>query len=281
LSTFARQAFSIVAEPPATLAACAAVVAELAGAAPLFSLHVWVPDTDAGNARSGEALALRESLQRKAAFRDRIRDARELRDPDAPVVQIALPARGGALAGALPLHLTPSPFPGGRARMKVPGSAPSRASMKLAEAIAWIGHGPEKGELCADLGAAPGGWTWLLLARGARVIAVDPAKLAPAIAKDRRVTHVRGSAFDYEPPEPVDWLLCDMVWRPLEVAATLAKWSRRRWARMLLANIKLPMKQRVAALAKVRATLAEGGWREIRMRHLYHDRDEITLYARR
>ena len=80
---------------------------------------------------------------------------------------------------------------------------------------------------------------------------------------------------------PFDWLLCDMVWRPLEVAALLAKWGRNQWARTLLSNIKLPMKDKNGILHRVRHVLADGGWRGMTVRQLYHDRDEVTVTARR
>ena len=57
------------------------------------------------------------------------------------------------------------------------------------------------GELCVDLGAAPGGWTVVLAERGARVIAVDPGRLAPEVARRRGVTWVGRSAFDFSPEE--------------------------------------------------------------------------------
>ena len=45
------------------------------------------------------------------------------------------------------------------------------------------------------------------------------------------------SLFDFEPEDSVDWLLCDMAWRPLEVAAvavgTLQTCSGRVWRRLL------------------------------------------------
>ena len=84
------------------------------------------------------------------------------------------------------------------------------------------------------------------------MIAVDPGRLTPDVARRKNVTHVHGSAFDYEPREAVDWLFCDMAWRPLEVAALLAKWGKRRWANALCANVKLPMKQRVRFVEEAR-----------------------------
>ena len=54
---------------------------------------------------------------------------------------------------------------------------------------------------------------------------------------------------------------------------------RRKWATALVANIKLPMKQRVTFVHKVAATVASGGWQDVKGRQLYHDREEITLSA--
>ncbi|MBL9039803.1 MAG: 23S rRNA (cytidine(2498)-2'-O)-methyltransferase RlmM [Archangium sp.] len=168
---------------------------------------------------------------------------------------------------------------GGRTRMRR-GEAPSRAAMKLDEALEWYGVSPGKGDACVDLGAAPGGWTRKLLERGARVLAIDPGPLAEDIRANSKVRHVRASAFGFEPPESVDWLFCDMAWRPLEVSQLLAKWSRRSWATHLVANIKLPMKDKWPTLWRVRATLEESGWKHLAVRQLYHDRDEVTVTAR-
>jgi 23S rRNA (cytidine2498-2'-O)-methyltransferase len=120
----------------------------------------------------------------------------------------------------------------------------------------------------------------VLLAGRARVIAVDPALLAPDLRSKRGLLHVKASAFDFAPSDRADWLFCDMAWRPLEVAALLARWGRRRWARMLVANLKLPMKRKAAMVARLRDLVATGEWRDVRTRQLYHDREEVTLVAR-
>jgi 23S rRNA (cytidine2498-2'-O)-methyltransferase len=65
----------------------------------------------------------------------------------------------------------------------------------------------------------------------------------------------------------------------MEVAALLAKWGRKKLAQTLVANLKLPMKQRALFAAKVREVVAAGGWQDVRTRQLYHDREEITLAA--
>ncbi len=164
--------------------------------------------------------------------------------------------------------------------MKRQAEAPSRASMKLDEALDWYGVSPGRGEVCVDLGSAPGGWTRRLVERGARVISVDPGKLAPDLMQSSKVKHHFQSAFQFEPDEPADWLFCDMAWRPLEVAQLLGKWARRKWATHLIANIKLPMNDKLPMLWAARHVLEGAGWRHVRFRQLYHDRDEVTVCAR-
>jgi 23S rRNA (cytidine2498-2'-O)-methyltransferase len=155
---------------------------------------------------------------------------------------------------------------------------PSRSARKLEEALQWFGTAPGKGELCVDLGAAPGGWTYVLCGHGAKVIAVDPGALRDDIAAHRAVIHKRQNAFQFEPEETCDWLFCDMAYRPLEVAALLAKWGRNRWARLLVANIKLPMTKKAEIVMRVKEILEAGaGWKNVRAKQLYHDRDEVTL----
>ena len=106
-------------------------------------------------------------------------------------------------------------------------------------------------------------------------------RLEPELMKRRGLRHVKASAFDFHPDEPVDWLFCDMAWRPLEVAQMLARWGRRRDATLLVANFKLPMKRKAEMVGRIRKALEDGGWRAIRTKQLYHDRDEITLTALR
>jgi 23S rRNA (cytidine2498-2'-O)-methyltransferase len=263
-----------------------AIVAGAAGGRPrAWHLEAWVPDADELNPLSarvaglGQAVLARLEKTRPELHLRHLARADEARRLDARLVELVLIAPDRALVGSLPAGDAPTLAPGGRARAHLAGPAPSRAGRKLVEALEWFGREPDPGDVCVDLGAAPGGWCSVLLQKRARVIAVDPAELAPDVRKLRGLTHVKASAFDFVPSEPVDWLFCDMAWRPVEVAQMLAKWGRRRLAGALISNIKLPMKQRVEFVAKVREIVAGGGWRDVKTRQLYHDREEITLSA--
>ena len=249
-----------------------------------FVLHLFVADSDEGNLLAQGAAELEARLMQRLMALDptvmeRRRGVREASLGRDPLIQICLLGAEAAALGVTPVAQSLSSAPGGRLRLGAPKGAPSRAAAKLLEAFEWLGRAPEPGDQCVDLGAAPGGWSFVLHERRARVIAVDPARLAPHVAHHRRLHHARANAFTYLPDEPADWLLCDMAWRPLEVATLLAKWGRRGAARFLVANIKLPMKQKVEMVRRVREIVESGGWREVRVRQLYHDRDEVTLGA--
>lgn len=281
---FARQGFRVAGEArgdrDALTRGCVdALAPALEGAGP-WALASWVPDTDATNPLAPAALALAEDVAPALDARAPGRVALAALPPaGARYAQIALVAPDRAICGVVDTERALTLVPGGRARMRVGGERPSRAARKVEEALAWLGVAPGPGEVCVDLGAAPGGWSWALLERRAKVIAVDPAKLRPDIAAHRGLVHRQESAFSFAPVEPTDWLFCDMAWKPLEVAQLLAKWGRRRWARMLVANLKLPMKKKAATVADLLQVIAGGGWQRIRARQLYHDRDEITLTA--
>lgn len=284
LPAFARAGFEVVAtfEPDAAGAdAIWRAVAPKAGGRPVY-VQAWTVDTERANVLSNVAEALGKSTEAAVPAERRVESMRAARDRGALLLQICVVNRRLVVAGIVSAGEALSLFPGGRARMWRESGSVSRAALKVEEALASFELEPGGGETCVDLGAAPGGWTQRLVARNARVIAVDPANLSPELARHRLVTHVKSSAFSFAPEEPVDWLFCDMAWRPLEVAQLLGKWGRRAWATFLVANIKLPMKDKNPILYRVKTTLLqEGAWKDLRVRQLYHDRDEVTVLARR
>lgn len=166
-----------------------------------------------------------------------------------------------------------SPFPHGEVEFEENKTAPpNRAYLKLWEALTLIGMGPRPGELCLDLGASPGGWTWALHETGARVIAVDKAALDPTVADLPRVTVRRQSAFALAPAEigPVDWLCCDVVCYPDRLLALVRRWLESGLARRFICTIKF---QGPTDHAAIRSFAAIAG---SRLMHLHHNKHELT-----
>jgi 23S rRNA (cytidine2498-2'-O)-methyltransferase len=181
-----------------------------------------------------------------------------------------------------------APWPGGIPRLKFPHAAPSRSTLKLEEALLVLLDEGERerwlkpGMRAVDLGASPGGWTWQLVNRSLQVTAVDNGPMDAALLDSGLVEHLRADGFRYRPPKPVDWLVCDMVEQPRRVAELVAQWLSEGWCRHAVFNLKLPMKKRYdevqLCFSIVRDALA--GRIELRAKQLYHDREEITVYAR-
>lgn len=182
------------------------------------------------------------------------------------------------VTGFTHIHDCLSIHPGGRPPRDETENEVSKSSVKLKEAFAWLNLSPSKGETVVDLGAAPGGWTSVLLKEKTRVIAVDRNPLKIELPK-RRAVFIEHNAFFYAPPETVDWVFVDLAQRPLDVAKLVAKWGRHVWARQVLVSFKLPMKSKAATLKELIKTIESGGWRDVQARQLYHDKNEVTVFA--
>ncbi len=185
-----------------------------------------------------------------------------------------------------------SPWPQGIPRLRFPHEAPSRSTMKLAEAFhVFLDHDDQQrylkqGLRVVDLGAAPGGWTWQFASRGLKVTAVDNGRMDKKLMAEYAVTHVQDDGFRYRPVKPVDWMVCDMVEQPARIAQLVAKWLAEGWCRRSIFNLKLPMKKRYEEFLRCKATIqdtlrkAKVPYR-LRFKQLYHDREEVTGYLER
>ena len=162
-----------------------------------------------------------------------------------------------------------SPFPLGQpAFVEDRAGPPSRAYLKLWEALTRYGAWPQPGDTCLDLGASPGGWTWALARLGADVLAVDRAPLDPAIAAMPGVRFQEGSAFTLE-PFAVDWLCSDIIAYPAPLLELVQRWMGH--ARHIVCTIKLQGETDHAATDAFAAI--PGG----RLQHLHHNKHELTF----
>ncbi len=162
-----------------------------------------------------------------------------------------------------------SPFPAGACRFEPDHRGPpSRAYLKLFEALTLLGAHPGPGDRCIDLGAAPGGWTFVLAGLGAQVLAIDKAPLAPHVAALPGVTWRQDSAFALA-PSPCDWLVCDVVAYPGRLYSLVQRW--RGAARRIICTLKFQGETDHAAAEAFAAV--PGGT----LRHLFHNKHELTF----
>jgi 23S rRNA (cytidine2498-2'-O)-methyltransferase len=166
-----------------------------------------------------------------------------------------------------------SPFPNGEVQFVEDREAPpSRAYLKLWEALTLIGERPGPGDLCLDLGASPGGWSWVLQQAGARVVAIDKAPLDPRIAALPGIDTRQMSAFALAPDAlgPVDWLFSDVVCYPVRLYRLVETWLAAGTCRRFVCTLKFQgttdheTARRFAAIPNSR------------LMHLSHNKHELT-----
>jgi 23S rRNA (cytidine2498-2'-O)-methyltransferase len=169
-------------------------------------------------------------------------------------------------------HCT-SEFPNGEIRfVEDRRGPPSRAYLKLWEALTVIGCRPGPGERCLDLGSSPGGWSWAVQRMGAHVVSVDKAPLAPEIARLPGIEHRLESAFALDPIAigAVDWLFSDVVCYPARLFALIERWLAAPTCRNFVCTVKFQGETDHATARRFAAVPGS------QLRHLFHNKHELT-----
>jgi 23S rRNA (cytidine2498-2'-O)-methyltransferase len=251
-------------------------------------LWLEVPDTNDGKMLSAFTRRFQPLLETALREAGKLHDLNPDEIKSLPRLHLFFPDKSSVLIGTSDPYNSAASLMG-IVRQSMPGDAPSRSTLKLAEAIEVFLDKSEQtrllrsGMTAVDLGAAPGGWTWQMVRRGIRVTAVDNGPMKGSMEKHPLVEHLKQDGFKFTPKKSVDWLICDMVEKPAKVAELIGNWFAAGWCRNAIFNLKLPMKQRVTALdaafSGIRARLdMEGISYKLIAKQLYHDREEVTVF---
>ncbi len=170
---------------------------------------------------------------------------------------------------------TTTPLPHGEIHFHEDKTAPSRAYLKLWELF--TAHGvrpPQPGESCLDLGASPGGWTWVLAHLGCSVKAVDRSPLAPAVGRLKNVSFTKGNAFTLAPSSVgrIDWLFSDVICTPEKSYQLIDKWLSSGLVRNIVCTIKFKGKTDHEIIQRLRAIPGA------KIKHMFHNKHELTWW---
>ncbi|RUQ90785.1 SAM-dependent methyltransferase [Legionella septentrionalis] len=152
---------------------------------------------------------------------------------------------------------------------------PNRAYLKLWEAFTFLGKYPKAGDTALDLGASPGGWTYVLQSLGAQVTAVDKADLDTKIASLPQVKFLKQSAFSLDPlrlNQNYTWVLSDVACYPERAYQLIKRWISSGRAQHLIFTIKLQGKTDLDAIKL---------FKEIpnsRIINLFYNKHEATFF---
>jgi 23S rRNA (cytidine2498-2'-O)-methyltransferase len=190
-----------------------------------------------------------------------------------------------------------SPDPAGDSGIVMAENSPSRAWLKLEEAVRFWGLSFTPRDIVVELGCAPGGVVLALLDRGVSVIGVDPAKMADVVmaaAIANRADVPAGKPWFYHCRKPaaltskrdlgndVTWFMSDMNQSPEVVLKECARFCKMApGIRGVLITLKLTDLMQVGDKAQWFASLAEMGFRTIRLQQLAVHHKEFALLAMR
>lgn len=263
------------------------ILATLAHSTEKFSaVFLEVPDSNEGKTLSSFTRRfqpiLEEALRVQACL---------VNDPTLPRLHLFFPDKTRVFLGRSQANYASDDL-NGIHRISMAHDAPSRSYLKLAEAFEVLLTSSQRaqfiqlGMTAVDLGAAPGGWSWQLVQRGFKVIAIDNGPMKGAALAHPAIKHLRKDGFSFRPQKPVDWLVCDMVEQPQRVATLMCDWLLNGLTQHAIFNLKLPMKKRVTALTEALELIHKllnnkGISHQIIAKQLYHDREEVTVFLSR
>lgn len=172
-----------------------------------------------------------------------------------------------------------SDWSGGAIRFRKEEGQVSRAKFKLLEAERAFGLDLQQYRSGLDIGAAPGGWTSLLLERGMKVTAVDPAKLDLGLLRNPKLTFHQKNAGDVTfQPQSFDLLVCDMSWSPRQMAKLVkGLLYALQTGGTVIITVKLMHKKPFQAVRELVEDLSP----ELVLqkgKQLFHNREELTVF---
>jgi 23S rRNA (cytidine2498-2'-O)-methyltransferase len=188
-----------------------------------------------------------------------------------------------------------SPDPAGDAGIVMPKQSPSRAWLKLEEAVRFFDLKFTPDDLVIEVGCAPGGVVLALLDRGVAVIGVDPAKMA-AVVMEKAIVNRDDAADDRawfwhcrkpaalvgkrDLGQGVTWFMSDMNQSPEVVLKECARFRKMAPSiRSVLVTLKLTDPAQVVEKDQWFAALRDMGFRTMRLQQLSVHHKELALLA--
>lgn len=154
----------------------------------------------------------------------------------------------------------------------------SRAEFKLLEAIETFEIDLSNYKNALDLGAAPGGWTKVLLEKDLEVTAVDPAKLE---IKSEKLTHYKGLAEEFIKSsigkQKFDVIVNDMKMDVLNSAEIMVEMANKlNKDGIIIMTYKLPKNKSKGKILDGNRILLEK-YEILGIKQLFHNRNEVTV----
>jgi 23S rRNA (cytidine2498-2'-O)-methyltransferase len=156
-------------------------------------------------------------------------------------------------------------------------SPPSRAYLKLWETFTCHISPPTAEDIVMDLGACPGGWTWVLKNHAKQVISVDKAPLDKNIMAATNVIYIAKDAFKLSSNDvpTASWLLSDIACYPEKLLELIQYWLTIDSIKTFVCTVKLQDRYDPMVLKKLEDIHGS------KLIHLYQNKNELTWILQR
>jgi 23S rRNA (cytidine2498-2'-O)-methyltransferase len=184
------------------------------------------------------------------------------------------------------------PAPGNDPDLSLPAESPSRAYLKIEEALHRFSPVMRPGLSVLEVGCSPGGATTAMLKRGLKVTGVDPKKMAPSVEAQKAFRLIQKPAIQVDVKDlrelNPEWVVMDMNLAPLEALDELSHvirllrkihGSRLRIAKGFL-TIKLNDWSFASSVPLYLRRISELGFTDLAAVQLCSNRQEFFVYAR-
>ncbi len=161
-------------------------------------------------------------------------------------------------------------FPHGEYHFNETKEPPSRAYLKLWEIFTRLQRKPKPNDLCLELGASPGSWSWVLSNLGAKVIAVDRAPLARSFPN---VKFLKKDAFQIQPEDfpEIDWVFSDLICYPEKLLLWVQSWLEKGSKANFICTLKFQGDEHYAITKEFKKIPG------VKIMHLFHNKHELTM----
>ena len=156
----------------------------------------------------------------------------------------------------------------------------SRAENKLKEALVKFDITLDGKGIALDVGAAPGGWSKVLIDYEFKVIAVDPSELHPDLQQHPRLKHFKCRIEKLNFNNYFDIIVNDMNIEPVDTAKIMNSLSAvLKEDGIAIVTLKLP-KNPEEAINKAKKILNEQ-YDVLKIKSLFHNRQEVTVLIKK
>jgi len=172
-------------------------------------------------------------------------------------------------------------WPGGVPLIDTTVETYSRAYFKLKEALLWSGITIQPGDVCAEIGSAPGGASQLLLEMEAKVIGIDPAEMEPGVMEHENFTFIRRRSSEVKKRDlrDVNWLLADVNAAPKFTFDAITEIVESQFVNVkgVILTIKLLERKLITEIPALIEQLKTLGFQVVKSRQLAFNRNEFCM----